>query len=212
MQLYNEFMPTVSVILPTFNRSGLIKRAINSVISQKCKDWELLIIDDGSSDETFEICRSYQGKYENIKYCRHSNRKLPVSLNTGIQLSIAEYITFLGSDDEYLPEHLAQRLQFMKENPEIDLVHGGVKIIGDPFVKDKTNLTRKIHLSECTIGGTFFGKSSMFKSLEGFRNINYSEDSDFLERARSFYRISKVEYPTYIYHRDTPDSITNNIE
>ena len=80
-----------------------------------------------------------------------------------------------------------------------------------PFVKDKNDLTKLINLSECTIGGTFFIKKEILLKLNGFNNINYSEDSELYERAAKFAKIIKVDYPTYIYYRDTEDSICNTI-
>ena len=68
-----------------------------------------------------------------------------------------------------------------------------------------------IPLYECVIGGTFFGKREVFEQLRGFNNIPYSEDFEFLERALKIFKVEKVYYPTYIYHRDTMDSITNKI-
>ncbi len=212
MKLYKDFVPSVSIVLPTFNRAYVIKRAINSVIKQTVSDWELIIIDDGSNDNTFDICKSYIIKDFNIKYFKQSNRGLPSSLNEGIKVACGKFIAFLGSDDEYLPNHLELRLAFLEKNPTVELLHGGAKIIGDNYVKDKNNVSKKIHLSNCVIGGTFFGKKNLFKKLNGFKNISYSEDSDFFERAVKIgTEILKVEYPTYIYHRDTDDSICNTI-
>jgi len=99
----------------------------------------------------------------------------------------------------------------MKNNMETDFIHGGVEIIGRPYVKDKNDLTREIHLDECVIGSTFFGKRDLFFELGGFRDIKYSDDSDFFERVQMKYKIAKVDFPTYIYHRDTPDSICSTI-
>lgn len=211
MQLYKSFRPLVSVILPTFNRSELLGNAIDSVINQTIDNWELIIVDDGSSDDSFKRVRKYQEDYENIRYLRHSNRKLPFSLNAGLQCSSAEYITFLGSDDTYKPDHLQLRLEFMNANPETDLIHGGLEIIGSLYVKDRENLSKEIHLSECAVGGTFFGHRQVFLELHGFRDLLYSEDSEFLDRVKAIYSIDKVDYPTYIYNRNSPDSITNNI-
>lgn len=210
MKLYKNFTPLVSVILPTFNREKLLKRAIDSVINQTYNFWELIIADDGSEDNTFEIIKKYQKHFQNIKYFRHSNRKLPLTLNAGIQASMGDYLTFLGSDDEYKKDHIQLRVEeIMNEN--IDFIHGGVEIIGDPYVKDKNDKSKMIHLNDCTIGGTFFAKKEVFVNLNGFKDIEYSEDSEFFERVLSKYKIKKVNYPTYIYYRDTPDSICNNI-
>ncbi|MBZ0181846.1 MAG: glycosyltransferase [Melioribacteraceae bacterium] len=210
MKLYKNFTPLVSVILPTFNREKLLKRAIDSVINQTYNFWELIIADDGSEDNTFEIIKKYQKHFQNIRYFRHSNRKLPLTLNAGIQASMGDYLTFLGSDDEYKKDHIQLRVEeIMNEN--IDFIHGGVEIIGDPYVKDKNDKSKMIHLNDCTIGGTFFAKKEVFVNLNGFKDIEYSEDSEFFERVLSKYKIKKVNYPTYIYYRDTPDSICNNI-
>lgn len=210
MQLYKNFIPTVSIILPTFNRENLIERAVSSVINQSYRKWELIITDDGSSDNTFKIVKEYQDDFENIRYIRHSNRKLPINLNIAIQASIGRFITFLGSDDEYKSEHIKLRInEFQKE--ELDFIHGGVEIIGDPFVKDKNDKSKLIHINDCTVGGTFFAKREVFFDLNGFNDIPYSEDSDFFERVKAKFKIKKVDYPTYIYYRDTPDSICNNI-
>ena len=211
MKLYKNYKPIVSVILPTYNRSEFLKRAIDSVIAQSFSEWELIVVDDGSEDDTFSIINKFLASNKKIRYMKHSNRKLPLSLNAGIKVSTGEYIAFLGSDDEYLPEHLNLRVNELQKNEVIDLIYGGVKIIGDPYVKDKNDLSKKIHLSDCVIGGTFFGKKNMFIELDGFKNIEYSEDSEFFERAKLIYNIKKVEYPTYVYYRNTPDSICNKI-
>jgi glycosyltransferase involved in cell wall biosynthesis len=211
MQLYKNFSPIVSIILPTFNRAGLLSRAIDSVLSQTEKRFELVIIDDGSTDNTFEVVEKYLANHENIRYIKQQNMKLPIALNVGIQMASGEFVTFIGSDDEYKPEHIKLRLQFMKDNPDIDLIHGGIEIIGSPFVKDKNDLTKVVHISDCAVGGTFFGKRFVFTELNGFKNISYSEDSEFLERAWKKYSVEKVNFKTYIYHRDTEDSICNTV-
>lgn len=211
MNLYNNHNPAVSIILPTFNREKLLKRAINSVACQTFVNWELLIIDDGSSDKTAKLCSYFIGEDKRIKYFFHQNTGLPLTLNRGIELATGKFITFLGSDDEYLPEHLELRVNYLNKFPQIDLLYGGVKILGNEYIKDKNDLSKMIHLSKCIIGGTFFGKLSIFKELNGFRNIPYSEDSEFFERASKKYRTKKVDYPTYIYHRESKDSISNNI-
>ncbi len=211
MDLYNYRNPAVSIILPTFNREKLLKRAINSVLAQSFNDWELLILDDGSNDNTAELCSYFVKSDKRIKYFFHENIGLPLTLNKGIDLAKGFFITFLGSDDKYLPNHLELRVNYLKESPETDMLHGGVKIKSNEYIKDKNNLSKMIHLSKCVIGGTFFGKTSIFKNLNGFKNIPYSEDSEFFERAIKKYRIEKVEFPTYIYYRDSEDSISNNI-
>jgi len=211
METYTANSPEISVILPTYNRASLILRAVNSVFKQTFRNWELIIVDDGSDDNTFGLLDKIVLSNENVKYIKHKNRKLPLSLNTGILISSGRYLAFIGSDDEYLPEHLVLRYDYMKKNPDIDLIHGGVKIIGDTFVKDFNDVTKKIHLDECVIGGTFFGKREVFVQLKGFSNIPYGEDYELTLRAANKFKIMKVNFPTYIYYRDTEGSICNTI-
>ncbi|NMB83170.1 MAG: glycosyltransferase family 2 protein [Ignavibacteria bacterium] len=212
INVYKGKRPLVSIVMPTFNRKSYLNRSIDSVIKQTFTDWELIIVDDGSSDNSFEIIDSYISKFENIRYVRHSNRKSPLTTNAGVLASCGDYITFLGSDDEFKENHIKPRVEYMVAHPEVDMIHGGVEIIGHPFVKDKNDLTKEIHISECVVGGTFFGKRSLFFELDGFSNLIYSDDSDFFERAEKKFKIAKVDWPTYIYYRDTPDSICSTIQ
>ncbi len=98
----------------------------------------------------------------------------------------------------------------MNENPEIDILYGGVNIIGNQFVRDKDNPDNFIHLSNCFIGGTFFGKRNVFLELGGFRDLEYSEDSDLILRAKNKFNVEKFDLSTYIYHRELSDSLTNS--
>lgn len=205
----NKEMPLISVVLTVFNRQDSLSRSLNSLIAQSFRDWELIAIDDGSTDDSYLILKEYAWLFHNIKVVKQENKKLAYSRNRGIFLSKGRYITFIDSDDEYKEHHLTERVKFMEEHPEVDMIHGGVKIIGDEFVRDKDNHFCFIHLSECTIGATFFAKRRVFKSLNGFKNV-YSEDSEFLKRAEQFYNIQKIDIPTYIYHREIENSITHN--
>ena len=205
-----SFKYEVSVILTVYNRENYLKRCIDSLISQTFTNWELIAIDDGSTDNSLKILRAYEEKFPNIKVLYQENQKIAQSRNRGIFLSSGRYITFLDSDDEYAESHLLKRVEFLDNHPEIDLIYGGVEIIGNQYVRDKDNPQNFIHLSNCFIGGTFFGKRNVFIELGGFKNLEYSEDSDLIIRAKSKFRIHKFELPTYIYHRELSDSLTNS--
>ncbi len=211
IQVYKKCKPEVSVILPAFNRAELLVRAIHSVLKQNFQDLELIIVDDGSSDNTRIVIEPFNTRHSNIRYMYHSNRGVTLSMNAGIQISAGKYITFLGSDDEYKPDHIELRMSFMQENPGVDLIHGGTEIIGDEYVYDKNDLSKKIHLSECIIGGTLFGRRTVFEEVGGFRNLPYSGESDLYERCKDLFTVMKVDFPTYVYHRESQNSITKNI-
>ena len=211
MDLYKPNRESVSIILPTFNRANYLKRSIDSVTLQSYNNWELIIIDDGSSDATKKILEPYLIRFPNIKYNYHSNSGVAFSMNSGIKKSTGDFITFLGSDDEYLPDHLKLRVDFLNTHKNYDLIHSTAKIIGDEYVKDKNDLSKKIHLNDCILGGTLFGRREVFEILNGFNKVDYSPESDFIERAETKFNISKLDLPTYLYYRDTPDSICNSI-
>lgn len=103
-----------SIIIPTYNRGDRIKLTINSVLSQSFKDFELIIIDDGSTDETERIIRSITD--HRIRYYKIENSERGAARNVGINLARGSYITFLDSDDIYYPNHLEEAYGFIKKN------------------------------------------------------------------------------------------------
>ncbi len=207
----NKSKPLISVIMTVYNRQAYIKRAIESVLNQSYDNWEIIAVDDGSRDYSAYLLELYKAFSEKIKVVYQDHKSLPAAKNNGILNSNGSFITFLDSDDEFATDHLNLRIRYLKQNPQVDLLHGGVKVIGNEYVPDRQNSNKLVHLSECTIGATFFGKRKLFIELNGFKEISYSEDSEFLERAERSFNVMKVTFPTYIYHRETPDSITNKI-
>lgn len=202
--------PFFSVIITTYNREKLLSRSINSLFKQDFSDWEAIIVDDGSNDNTFEFIKPIILEHLNVKYIYQKNQGLPAARNLGVSLSKGDYITFLDSDDEYKENHLSSRFRILQKNPYIDLLHGGVEIIGDAYVPDKNNPSKLIHLDECFIGGTFVIKRELFQKIGYFRQIDFADDTDFYERAlKGHFIIVKTDIKTYIYHRDTPDSMCN---
>src|ERR1700690_1959631 len=103
-------MPTVSVIMPTFNRADTIVRAIKSVQAQTCRDWELIIVDDGSTDNTAELIG---GMDPRLILIRQANRGFTEARNAGIRAGKGRYFAFLDSDDEMLPYHLELGVAFL---------------------------------------------------------------------------------------------------
>ena len=113
-----EKKPTVSVIIPTYNRAHLISRAIKSVLNQTYQDFEVIVVDDGSTDNTEEVIKEFQKKDERIKYVRHEkNKGGSAARNTGIKAAKGKYIAFLDSDDEWLPEKLEKQMKVFENAP-----------------------------------------------------------------------------------------------
>jgi len=108
-------MPTVSVIIPTYNRSRKLIRAVRSVLNQTFKDYEILVVDDGSGDDTYEALTLYMPL---IQYIRQPvNRGVSAARNAGIKSAAAPWIALLDSDDYWLKEKLHVQMEFVEQNP-----------------------------------------------------------------------------------------------
>ncbi len=112
-------MPEASVIVPTYNRADTIRRAIKSVQAQSFGDWELIIVDDGSTDETVSLV---DGLEPRMILIRQENRGFAEARNAGIRASSGKYLGFLDSDDEFLPHHLELCIAFLKAFPDESFV------------------------------------------------------------------------------------------
>lgn len=203
--------PLVSIILCTYNRVHLVKRAIASVLTQSYRNWELIIIDDGSADDTGQVVMPIVKSDPRIIYFYHANQGLARSRNIGITLASGEYATFLDSDDEYRENHLSIRIKAMENKLSPALIYGGIEYVGPlekQYAQDAQRPGKKIHLSKCYASGTFFARTSAFKALKGFRNLPFAEDLDFIRRAhQKGLEIAKVKEPTYRYRVDADNRL-----
>ena len=121
--------PKVSIIIPTYNRAKLLSRAIKSVLDQTFKDFELIIVDDGSTDNTRQAVERFQKRDSRIKYIWQENSGAPARpKNTGIKNAKGNYIAFLDDDDEWLSEKLEKQLELF-EGLESDLGFVGCNIL-----------------------------------------------------------------------------------
>lgn len=202
--------PLVSIVLCTYNRASLLPRAIQSVLRQSYHEWELIIIDDGSTDSTRRIVKSMITDDRRIRYSYQQNTGLALARNAGLKKAAGEFITFIDSDDEYADDHLLRRVRYLTTHPRTAMIHGGIQLIGPQrkhYVVDLKNPLRKIHLRRCHIGGTFFMRREVFHKTGGFRKIPFGEDFDLYMRAAEHFHIAKVLYPTYRYYLDADDRL-----
>jgi glycosyltransferase involved in cell wall biosynthesis len=121
-------IPIVSAIIVFLNAEKFLAEAIESVLVQTFHDWELLLVDDGSSDGGSAIARHYSEKYpvriQYLEHPSHTNRGISASRNLGLQHATGAYIAFLDADDVWLPEKLQRQVAIMAEQPEAALVYG----------------------------------------------------------------------------------------
>jgi glycosyltransferase involved in cell wall biosynthesis len=200
--------PKISVLMAVYNTEfSYIKRAIDSVLSQDFQDFELIIIDDGSTENNRELLLACVEENEDkIIYIRHSNRGQSESINRGVLISVGEYITILDSDDEYKHNHLSACLAAI-ENHDLICSNSSTIVddVKDYYVPDKNDLTKLIHLDNSVLFGTLFGRKKVFSNIN-FKT-GFAADADFFEKAKLNFRVKKADLRTYIYYRNIPTSI-----
>jgi glycosyltransferase involved in cell wall biosynthesis len=124
--------PAVSIILPTYNRAGFLPQAIESIRAQTWMDWELIIVDDGSTDGTADLIRTLTAQLPQVaRYVYQQNQGAYAARNTGLNLARGKYIAFFDSDDSWLPHHLGDCVQALEANPDVDWVYGACRIVDE---------------------------------------------------------------------------------
>ena len=115
--------PKVSVIIPTYNRAHLISQALESVFAQTFRDYEVIVVDDGSTDDTHGVLEPYRHR---IHYVWQENYGISAARNKGILLSRGDYVAFLDSDDTWYPDKLKQQVAYLERHPHVSVVYGQI--------------------------------------------------------------------------------------
>jgi glycosyltransferase involved in cell wall biosynthesis len=180
---------TISVVIPCFNSEQTILRALNSVINQTYLEFEIIIVDDGSIDNTKELIEDFfKDKQNKYKYIYQDNSGPSTARNNGVQNAIGEYIAFLDSDDEWHPQKLELQMKIIKDNDLLFL--GSTYTYND--LKDEN--IEKVNLIEYSFKKLIWSnkfstpgvmiKKSFFEELDGFDIfMKYAEDYDLWLRA-----------------------------
>jgi len=123
-------MPAVSIILPTFNRAKFLPQAFDAIRSQTWRDWELIVVDDGSTDGTQALITALSaGNAQPIRYHYQKNQGAYGARNTGLDTATGRYIAFYDSDDLWLPHHLTDCVAALDTHPAVDWVYGACRRI-----------------------------------------------------------------------------------
>lgn len=112
-------LPTFSVIIPNYNNGATLARAIDSVLAQTHAAHEIIVIDDGSNDDTHEVVRHYEGR---IIHARQPNAGVSAARNKGMELATGDWLAFVDADDEFLPERLALHADWIRDEPDLDFL------------------------------------------------------------------------------------------
>lgn len=223
--------PKVSVIIATYNRSALVTQAIDSVLAQTFRDFELILVDDGSCDNTRDALKRYTGK---LLYIYQENKGRAEARNAGIRQARGEYVAFLDDDDIWLPHKLEKQVVFLDAHPDIGLAHSFIELIdeGGYLLVRETKKHIKLYKKAMKLGYTYEGMSKscvMFLSTVTLRkgclaevglfdpDIPAFEDWDFYLRFALKYRLgtmleSLVRYRLHKAQTTKPEFILGRIK
>lgn len=176
----------VDIVMPVYNGAKTISQSIESVLNQTHQNFRLLIVDDGSTDSTEEVCKSYLVN-ERVQYFKRNHKGISETLNYGVSISNTEYIARQDADDMWMPWHLDFLLYELEKNPQLDLI-GSRVVVEEEDIPDKVNLNSKHYLSgeNLWLGlayrnvfnhSTVLFKRSAFDDVGGYNsNFNGFED------------------------------------
>jgi glycosyltransferase involved in cell wall biosynthesis len=183
-----------SIVLPCHNREKFLPRSIGSVIKQSYQDWELVVVDDGSTDNTQNVVKSFNDP--RIKYVYQNNSERSAARNKGISHSSGEWICFLDSDDEYQPNHLRELAKFIEDiKPSPGLIATGITTQQEEAGKRKEflNLNNRILLE---IGSKFLIPSQVCVHRSILENVRFDVRFRLWEDTHLWLRIA-AQYPVY---------------
>ena len=196
----------ISVVIPAYNQGHYLGDAIQSVLDQTYQDFEMIVVDDGSTDNTRDLATSFRDA--RVRYVYQENRGLSAARNTGIQHTTGPFVTFLDSDDFFLPNALASLVTALERNPEIGFVAGQTVVIdedGQPL-GEVMEARPPDDGSELLLGNPFQACSVMLRRVwldrvglfdEGLRSY---EDWDlWLRLAKAGCRMAGVDQPVSLY-------------
>ena len=214
--------PLVSVVMPTYNRAALLPKAIDSVLGQTYSDIELIVVNDGSTDDTEEALEPYQDK---ITYIKKSNGGCGDAKNAGLNVARGKYITHLDDDDVMMPTRIERLVDFFTDNPSskgwqgdcpdvglcatsASLIDENDKVIGIKHLRTVPPKTRLLHLllGLVAVQSNIMVPKEVFQRVGEYSNV-ICEDYDIWLRIARRYEIGVIEEPLVKY-RKHPNQIT----
>jgi len=138
-------MPKVSVIIPTYNRRDYVQEAVRSVLAQTYQDFELIVVDDGSTDGTGEALEQFGPR---IRYVYQQNQGETAATNRGIRMAVGQFVAILHSDDLWVPYKLERQVAYLDAHPDVALVCSSVLTIDPDGQLLGEQIEKKFHLPE----------------------------------------------------------------
>jgi len=214
--------PRVSVIIPAYNAATYLPHAMESVMRQTFADWEIVLVDDGSTDHTAAVCQEYQSKLQRLQYIHQPNRGISAARNTALQAARGEFIALLDADDVWLPQRLERGVKVLDSEPETGLVHARVaRIDGNGVVLGQLKVEPK-HLSGRIARNIYTRRAHIICPTAMFRRtcletiglfdeaLRTTEDRDLWFRIARRWRVAYID-EVLAYYRLSPLSVTKDL-
>lgn len=216
MKIKNGLNPCISVIIPTYNRCWILKEAIDSVLSQKFSDIEIIVVDDGSTDATNELLSTYGDQVTSIF---QENKGVSAARNVGISIARGDYITFLDSDDMWLTEKLSSQHEFFQSHPDAYIcqtdeiwIRNGVRVNPKNRHKKPSGMIFEPSLQLCLVSpSAVMIKKSLFDAV-GLFNESFPacEDYDLWLRIGLYYPIYLIDKQLVVKRGGHDDQLSRN--
>ncbi len=206
--------PRVSVIIPTYNRAWTLRAAVDSVLAQTYRDFELIVVDDGSTDDTAEILQPYG---PDITVIRQANAGVSAARNTGIRAAKGAFIAFLDSDDRWLADKLGVQVGFFASHPEAVIcqteetwIRNGKRVNPKKVHQKPSGRIFKVSLALCLVSpSAVMLRKSLFDEIGGFdENLPACEDYDLWLRVSARYPVYLVQPPLIIKNGGHADQLS----
>ncbi len=195
--------PLISIVLPVYNGARYLSEAIESILAQSYVHWELLIVDDASTDATPQTISSFVARDSRITGIPNpKNRKLPGSLNVGFAHARGDFLTWTSDDNYYRPTALAEMVQALQLQPEVDLVYASYTMIdadGGPRGEVRAWHPKLLGFRNI-VGACFLYRRRVYDRLGGYNEgLFLVEDYEYWVRAAGQFRIARIEADLYCY-------------
>jgi glycosyltransferase involved in cell wall biosynthesis len=210
-----EIKPQVSVIIPTYNRGWVIKEAIDSVLAQDYKDFELIVVDDGSTDNTSDVLDSYGNV---IKVFSQKNKGVSAARNRGIAEASGKFIAFLDSDDLWLPQKLSVQIEFFNQTPDALIcqteevwIRNGLRVNPRKRHKKSSGMIFKPSLELCLVSpSAVMIQRSLFDRVGKFdETLPACEDYDLWLRTSCRFPVHLIDAPLIIKRGGHGDQLSS---
>lgn len=211
----------VSVIIPTFNRSALLQKAVQSALAQSYTAIEVIVVDDGSTDDTPDVVARSAKETDRLIYIRKSNGGCASARNMGLAAATGDFFIFLDSDDAWEPdavETLVQELTASEADlvysPSIEVFQDGSELINCPVAADQPEILAVEHFKSTNVRpGSFMFTRKAYEHVGGHdESLLYNEDSDFFQRLAIFCRAIYSSIPTVRHLHHDNNKSSNRVE